>query len=272
MSEKKASVSTPAQSSKKAHRRVKHKPALGSWDAAIAANSAEAGAGALGTNVAYLYNECGRTLICRRREDTSRFPPPDTARTSPTYVTGDEKWVWGLTGCQVDVHGKGDFATPQEEDVDYWNEDEAREPRKSVRSAERKVAVASKKEEDSAPQEQEQQAAAGEVEEDKYLDEKPALGSWEMAKFANNVEAGGGSLGTNVAYMYDSLSNKGHYKEVAAESETCETGNMATAVMSSTPGRSTSLPSSSSWRREGPRYRRHVLLLVLSSDFLDSKR
>jgi len=45
-------------------------------------------------------------------------------------------------------------------------------------------------------------------------DSKPPLTSWDMAKFANNVEAGGGTMGTNIAYMYDSLSNKGQYRKV----------------------------------------------------------
>ena len=49
-------------------------------------------------------------------------------------------------------------------------------------------------------------------------DAKPPLTSWDMAKFANNVEAGGGTMGTNIAYMYDSLSNKGQYRKVEGSS------------------------------------------------------
>ncbi|EKX48802.1 hypothetical protein GUITHDRAFT_162315 [Guillardia theta CCMP2712] len=215
MSDKKAAApakegkkaAAPAKEGKKAHRRVKHKPALGSWDAAIAANSAEAGAGALGTNVAYLYNDLQKKG--RHFEVSSKSHGPDLSN--------------------VDVHGKGDFSRPQEEDVDYWNEDEAQEPKKTVRSTSVRSAEVASKSENSAPAAEEQPAtAADEEEEEKYLDQKPPLGSWEMAKFANNVEAGGGSLGTNVAYMYDSLSNKGHYKEVNPPWKEVEDGSSVT--------------------------------------------
>merc|ERR1711865_20767 len=53
---------------------------------------------------------------------------------------------------------------------------------------------------------------------DDVNDTKPPLTSWDMAKFANNVEAGGGTMGTNIAYMYDSLSNKGQYRKVEGSS------------------------------------------------------
>ena len=233
MSDKKAAApakedktaAAPAKEGKKAHRRVKHKPALGSWDAAIAANSAEAGAGALGTNVAYLYNEY-TTLRLRPLLTHPALQPAEEGKAlrgveqEPWPRPLQRQWLlvkalqW-LTGWQVDVHGKGDFSRPQEEDVDYWNEDEAQEPKKTVRSTSVRSAEVASKSEDAAPAVEEQPAtAADDDEEEKYLDQKPPLGSWEMAKFANNVEAGGGSLGTNVAYMYDSLSNKGHYKEV----------------------------------------------------------
>lgn len=46
------------------------------------------------------------------------------------------------------------------------------------------------------------------------LDAKPALTSWEMAKFANNVDSAQGQLGTNVAWMYDSLAKRGAYNQV----------------------------------------------------------
>lgn len=49
------------------------------------------------------------------------------------------------------------------------------------------------------------------------LDAKPALTSWEMAKFANNVDSAQGQLGTNVAWMYDSLAKRGAYKQVEHE-------------------------------------------------------
>ncbi|EKX36493.1 hypothetical protein GUITHDRAFT_155238, partial [Guillardia theta CCMP2712] len=48
-----------------------------------------------------------------------------------------------------------------------------------------------------------------------------------MAKFANNVEAGGGSLGTNVAWMYDSLAKKGPYAQVANEDTWEDDSDMA---------------------------------------------
>ena len=35
-----------------------------------------------------------------------------------------------------------------------------------------------------------------------------------MAKFANNVDSDQGQLGTNVAWMYDSLAKRGAYKQV----------------------------------------------------------
>jgi hypothetical protein len=50
------------------------------------------------------------------------------------------------------------------------------------------------------------------------LDTKPPLTSWDMAQFANNVEAGGGTMGTNIAYMYDNLADRGKYKEVESNS------------------------------------------------------
>jgi hypothetical protein len=56
------------------------------------------------------------------------------------------------------------------------------------------------------------------ADEDDTLDSKPPLTSWDMAKFANNVEAGGGTMGTNIAYMYDNLANQGQYKKVEGES------------------------------------------------------
>ena len=34
----------------------------------------------------------------------------------------------------------------------------------------------------------------------------------------NNVEAGGGTMGTNIAYMYDNLANQWQYKKVEGES------------------------------------------------------
>jgi hypothetical protein len=33
-------------------------------------------------------------------------------------------------------------------------------------------------------------------------------------RFANNIESGGGDLGTNVVWMYKSLAKKGHYRAV----------------------------------------------------------
>jgi len=62
---------------------------------------------------------------------------------------------------------------------------------------------------------------------DPKMSAKPSLGSWEMAKFANNVEAGGGSLGTNVAWMYDSLAKQGPYSQVANEDTWEDDSDMA---------------------------------------------
>uniref|UniRef100_A0A7S4KN09 Uncharacterized protein n=2 Tax=Guillardia theta TaxID=55529 RepID=A0A7S4KN09_GUITH len=72
-----------------------------------------------------------------------------------------------------------------------------------------------------------QQVEKKEDKQDPKMIAKPSLGSWEMAKFANNVEAGGGSLGTNVAWMYDSLAKKGPYAQVANEDTWEDDSDMA---------------------------------------------
>jgi len=51
------------------------------------------------------------------------------------------------------------------------------------------------------------------------LDERPPLTSWEMAKFANNVQSDQGSIGTNVVWMYNDLAKRGKYSQVEHEDD-----------------------------------------------------
>eukprot|EP00961_Rhodomonas_salina_P014604 195863-Rhodomonas_salina.2 len=73
-----------------------------------------------------------------------------------------------------------------------------------------------------AAAEQEQQEQSTGVQ-----DAKPALGSWEMAKFANNVDSGLGGLGTNIVHMYDDLAPTGPYQMVADGKEADSDRNFA---------------------------------------------
>ena len=97
---------------------------------------------------------------------------------------------------------------------------------------------------------------------------KPSLGSWEMAKFANNVEAGGGSLGTNVAWMYDSLAKKGPYAQVANE-DTWEDDSVSCPSLASGPSDASFTRTWPSIRRthSSSSSRRFSQLLLLASRF-----
>lgn len=63
-------------------------------------------------------------------------------------------------------------------------------------------------------------AAAQPAEAQEQGDDRPPLDSFAMAKFANNVDFGMGSLGTNVVWMYKDLAKKGPYKQVEDEVKT----------------------------------------------------
>jgi hypothetical protein len=116
-----------------------------------------------------------------------------------------------MSGSQT-ARGEPDFSGVREEDTDYWNEDEpttvaadkaARTVAKGTDSATFNAqGVAHTGDSDEAALQDE---AAGYItpdvkdagaDEDDKLDTKPPLTSWDMAKFANNVEAGGGTMGT----------------------------------------------------------------------------
>jgi len=142
---------------------------------------AKAAGNDFGTNVVHLY---------------------DDLSTNGNSVEVKNPYASGIKEAEAD-RGEPDFSGNKEEDTDYWNEDEP-----AVSAIESNI----------RQNEQEEAEDKGAEAEDDGLDYKPPLASWDMAKFANNVEAGGGTMGTNIAYMYDSLSNRGQYKKVESSS------------------------------------------------------
>ena len=114
------------------------------------------------------------------------------------------------------ARGESDFSEPREEDTDYWNEDgpavnaldaaadaddaadSSLKPRdwgNQHADAMDAAADADDAREGKAPR-QAEDALDATADADDALDSKPPLTSWDMAKFANNVEAGGGTMGT----------------------------------------------------------------------------
>jgi len=142
---------------------------------------AKAAGNDFGTNVVHLYNDLS---------------------TDGKSVQVNNPYESGIKEAEA-ARGEPDFSGVKEEDTDYWNEDEPA------------VAVIESNIRHNDEEEAREQADESE---DDGLDSKPPLASWDMAKFANNVEAGGGTMGTNIAYMYDSLSNRGQYKKVEGSS------------------------------------------------------
>jgi hypothetical protein len=115
------------------------------------------------------------------------------------------------------ARGEPDFSEPKEEDTDYWNEDKPASieaeadsddskdnARRPIKAEHKKVeSIESAADADDAHDEVRSTAAAAQEDpldaqanDDDKLDSKPPLTSWDMAKFANNVEAGGGTMGT----------------------------------------------------------------------------
>ena len=161
-------------------------PTLGSWAMARAAGND------FGTNVVHLYGDLAKNGrgVAVKNPYSSGIKQAESAR------------------------GEPDFSGDREEDVDYWDEDE--HPAEEAQAPRDEFALQGEPtQRDSKGWGAADTAAVEEVEEG---DSKPPLTSWDMAKFANNVEAGGGTMGTNVAYMYDNLSKRGPYKKVESES------------------------------------------------------
>jgi hypothetical protein len=127
---------------------------------------AKAAGNDFGTNVVHLYNDLS---------------------TDGKSVQVNNPYESGIQEAEA-ARGEPDFSGVKEEDTDYWNEDEPA------------VAVIESNIRHNKEVEDREKAAESE---DDGLDSKPPLASWDMAKFANNVEAGGGTMGTNIAYMYD---------------------------------------------------------------------
>jgi len=191
-------------------------PTLGSWDMAKAAGTSE-----FGTNVVHMYGDLKK---------------------SGKSVTVNNPYVSGIKAAKA-AHGEPDFSDAREENTDYWNEDEEDDDTPAVTSAPPKAQLQHRLEprpaepapkahadfkEDAtqrprraakpASKPMSINAIADEDDSSDGLDTKPAIDSWEMAKFANNVEAGSGTMGTNIVHMYDSLSKRGPYKQVESES------------------------------------------------------
>jgi len=184
-------------------------PTLGSWDMAKAAGEG------FGTNVVHLYGDLS---------------------TKGRGVEINNPYSSGIKQAET-RKGEQDFSGAKEEDTDYWNEDEpdsldaaadtvdakhrADYAAQGVRT--HKMAKSANPFDEAADQEDKLDTSSAdsvdaESDADDVNDTKPPLTSWDMAKFANNVEAGGGTMGTNIAYMYDSLSNKGQYRKVEGSS------------------------------------------------------
>lgn len=217
---KKAAAPKAAPRKAPAQKQRQAVPTLGSWDMAKAAG------GDFGTNVVHLYADL---------------------RKKGNHVEVDNRYHSGNAQAEQ-ARGEPDFSGDREEDTDYWDEDEHSPAANSLdaaadaddahdmakRAMKNKVAAptvsidAAADADDVDDQKARDDFAAQGVaapdaidaaaDQDDKLDSKPPLTSWDMAKFANNVEAGGGTMGTNIAYMYDNLANKGLYRKVEGES------------------------------------------------------
>eukprot|EP00286_Rhodomonas_abbreviata_P007545 CAMPEP_0181322356 /NCGR_PEP_ID=MMETSP1101-20121128/19186_1 /TAXON_ID=46948 /ORGANISM="Rhodomonas abbreviata, Strain Caron Lab Isolate" /LENGTH=901 /DNA_ID=CAMNT_0023430267 /DNA_START=13 /DNA_END=2718 /DNA_ORIENTATION=- len=228
------------------------KPPLGSWEMAKFANNVDAGQGGLGTNIAYMYDDLSKEGPYRAvangeaeaEDDSDRnfaVDREEVARAEAKRVQEDvakvkaEAQVFGGDKEAARAEHEVNRALERERDTAaaYTPADEgtigsvapipltgegydeaAPQARRGVR-AEAAEEEQGSAEQEAAPREEEEEGqASGAASEEEEGDDKPPLTSFEMAKFANNVDSGLGALGTNVVWMYKDLAAKGPYKAV----------------------------------------------------------